>query len=247
MGDRIEWIDIAKGIGIILVILGHTFEISRISAIYVFHMPLFFFLSGLVFRNTDKRFHIYVKTQSEKILKPWLKLYLISLVITITIPQWLGGAGLCEFVKDIYTSETSTVHNSSLWYLVCFFFVTIIFYGINMIRRTNLMMMYYWLVAIALLIILPKMPIRMPFKIDTAMIAVVFFSMAVWYKDSILKIMEKRVPFIIIAIFVITTLLLCDNSGWCNISSLSFGNYFIIYYLLAFMGIYSICLTSRWI
>lgn len=50
--DRIEWIDVAKGIGIILVIMGHTFQLDLVSPIYAFHMPLFFFLSGLLF-NLD--------------------------------------------------------------------------------------------------------------------------------------------------------------------------------------------------
>lgn len=59
--DRIEWIDVARGIGIILVVLAHALrgliraEISTPNAallfvdrfIYSFHMPLFFFLGGL--------------------------------------------------------------------------------------------------------------------------------------------------------------------------------------------------------
>lgn len=52
---RIEWIDIAKGIGIVLVSFGHVRNGDGrsvwlpaldmlISAIYLFHMPLFYFL-----------------------------------------------------------------------------------------------------------------------------------------------------------------------------------------------------------
>lgn len=45
---RENWVDIAKGIGIILVVMGHANcpEIPH-GIIYSFHMPLFFFLSGL--------------------------------------------------------------------------------------------------------------------------------------------------------------------------------------------------------
>lgn len=56
---RIEWIDIAKGIGMVLVMLGHA-PISYVSPfcdeisihnvfLYSFHIPLFMFLSGLCF------------------------------------------------------------------------------------------------------------------------------------------------------------------------------------------------------
>ena len=58
--DRIAWIDAARGIGIVLVVIGHV-EGGLIDAgiqsgaswawpsygLYTFHMPLFFFLAGL--------------------------------------------------------------------------------------------------------------------------------------------------------------------------------------------------------
>ena len=51
MSKRIEYLDIAKGIGILLVVLGHNdFEVISVFVqrlIYSFHMPLFFFLCGL--------------------------------------------------------------------------------------------------------------------------------------------------------------------------------------------------------
>lgn len=49
-----NYIDIAKGIGIILVILGHSGVNSEIKDfIYGFHMPLFFVISGYLY-NVDK-------------------------------------------------------------------------------------------------------------------------------------------------------------------------------------------------
>lgn len=47
LNTRVEWVDVAKGIGIILVVLGHNQSPDYIiKFIYSFHMPLFFFLSG---------------------------------------------------------------------------------------------------------------------------------------------------------------------------------------------------------
>ena len=68
--DRTHWIDYAKAVGIILVVYGHVLDgvmnagivedlpIHNISLsiIYSFHMPLFFFLSGLFFVSSlDKK------------------------------------------------------------------------------------------------------------------------------------------------------------------------------------------------
>lgn len=49
---RIEALDIAKGIGIILVMIGHMTSSYLYNWIYSFHMPLFFILSGICFKNT---------------------------------------------------------------------------------------------------------------------------------------------------------------------------------------------------
>lgn len=71
---RVEWIDIAKGLGIVLVSFYHLSNGDRqsawlpgltalISAIYLFHMPLFYFLGGLTFsrRGGFKAFLISVR------------------------------------------------------------------------------------------------------------------------------------------------------------------------------------------
>lgn len=51
--NRIEWIDTAKGIGIILVLLGHADFEPFSKIIYMFHIPLFFFISGFLFHFNE--------------------------------------------------------------------------------------------------------------------------------------------------------------------------------------------------
>lgn len=46
---RDKLIDIAKGVGILLVVFAHTYSGILSGAIYYFHMPLFFMLTGCVF------------------------------------------------------------------------------------------------------------------------------------------------------------------------------------------------------
>lgn len=53
---RIDYLDIAKGIGILSVIIGHTFDVQYLSNfLYSFHMPLFFVLSGYFFKEKDTK------------------------------------------------------------------------------------------------------------------------------------------------------------------------------------------------
>lgn len=55
---RIESLDIAKGIGILIVVLGHVLRTDDVflkKFIFSFHMPLFFMLSGFVFNTENKK------------------------------------------------------------------------------------------------------------------------------------------------------------------------------------------------
>ena len=55
--QRLDWLDMAKGIGMILVVYGHSYGPSNYY-VYLFHMPLFFILSGFLF-NREQRFGTY--------------------------------------------------------------------------------------------------------------------------------------------------------------------------------------------
>lgn len=49
---RIDYLDIAKGIGIILVLVGHISKNDEINRfLYLFHMPLFFIISGMLYKE----------------------------------------------------------------------------------------------------------------------------------------------------------------------------------------------------
>jgi fucose 4-O-acetylase-like acetyltransferase len=73
---RNNMIDIAKGIGIILVVIGHNnvllshFDYLK-SFIYSFHMPLFFILSGIYLKSDSKLFD-FIFNRCNGILKPYI-------------------------------------------------------------------------------------------------------------------------------------------------------------------------------
>lgn len=80
---RIEWLDMAKGYGTLLVILAHLKQ-SSIPGwwIYTFHMPLFFFLSGYVFYVPDS-FSAFVKKKCKAILLPYFSLGTVMVVFEV--------------------------------------------------------------------------------------------------------------------------------------------------------------------
>lgn len=48
---RLDWVDVARGVGILAVVAGHVWTRGPLrDAVYSFHMPLFFLLSGMLCR-----------------------------------------------------------------------------------------------------------------------------------------------------------------------------------------------------
>lgn len=251
MDNRIEWIDIAKGIGIILVIAGHCFYLGYSYPLYAFHMPLFFFLSGLLFKDKNEGFVVFLKSKTNTLMRPWLIILFFSFLVCLAIPQWRNEITLKAVLSDIYTANTNVFQNSSLWYLVCFYFMLLIFFFVNKLKRTAVTAIVFIIIAIGLLwikVLLDRTNLpfnRLPFKIDSALIALVFFYVAYFYKDKILPFMKGKANLLLVALIVVVSVVLCVYNGWSNINSLDFGRIRLLYYPVAFMGIVSVCLVSQ--
>lgn len=106
----LDFLDLAKGIGIILVIMGHTvFPVHQV--ISLMHMPLFFFLSGLTLRVYPDFENFFLK-KTDRILIPYVFFSIVSFVVARIVgykgnifndPIWFlsslfGAIILCEVV-----------------------------------------------------------------------------------------------------------------------------------------------------
>lgn len=78
--DRQYW-NIVKGIGIVLVVVGHTCW-DFTGFIYLFHLPLFFFVSGYLY-NEDKYGDDPYLNLSSKLKSSWMKYVLIYWVLIL--------------------------------------------------------------------------------------------------------------------------------------------------------------------
>ncbi|WP_052357133.1 acyltransferase family protein [Xylanibacter brevis] len=86
MGKKVHenYITIAKAIGIILMVIGHSgCPVLLYKFIYLFHMPLFFLCSGLLFKDilNEKEAFLYLKKKIVGLYIPFVKWSLIFLVL----------------------------------------------------------------------------------------------------------------------------------------------------------------------
>lgn len=124
-------IDIAKGIGILLVVYAHAY-LPLSSVVGYFHMPLFFFLSGYTFKECDS----IKDTLTKRIKRLFVPFVIINAVFLILNPilfsigldekSFNAGDYLNQFLK-IITFQNAQPIISQCWYLLGLFTVSIIF------------------------------------------------------------------------------------------------------------------------
>jgi fucose 4-O-acetylase-like acetyltransferase len=136
--NRIKWLDSARGLGIILVVIGHALgglidsklganqDVFRqlFFAIYTFHMPLFFLLSGLmVTKRLEKGQGIFLRGLIPSIIWP----YFLWSVIQFSIIYALGSLvnrPAESYWPVILSLPWSTV--SQFWFLYALFWMHIL-------------------------------------------------------------------------------------------------------------------------
>lgn len=180
--DRLDHIDIAKGIAILLVIVGYTFTVWKIKVnwIFSFHMPLFFIMSGFFFKDNKK-------TEYKKLFKsliiPYLFLNFFKLMLMYIANHeqvnlyrqfaaiaygnaFLGAKKLC--IVDVPIIGMT-------WFLLALFWCKIIYNELNKIAE-KIGIPIFWIVALLAFgsIQLSKF-VWLPFSIMPGVTAMLFY------------------------------------------------------------------------
>lgn len=118
MNNRIETFDILKGIGILLVIVGHTFMKEIGPFILAFHMPLFFIVAGYFYK------HIPLVDQIRKDFRRLVVPYLfivVSISIIACLRHFLRTHEVNLFLSTMYECGTPA------WFLLALFGAKVLF------------------------------------------------------------------------------------------------------------------------
>ena len=135
---RIAYLDVAKGIGILLVVLAHNYV--RISVpdvgkfIFSFHMPFFFLLSGMLFKPNYPLLVLF-KRRFAALIRPYIAaiILLYSVYFFYTDIRW--STLLRRVVRSLYASG-NYIEWAQLWFLPHLFLLNmfaavlyLLFYG----------------------------------------------------------------------------------------------------------------------
>ncbi|WP_044292844.1 acyltransferase family protein [Robinsoniella peoriensis] len=192
--NRIKEIDIAKGIGILLVILGHMEDLT--SDIWKqfaasFHMPLFFLLCGFLFLENEptllnwKRF---IQKKAKHILIPYLLWALI----------YSNGIGVKQLICIFYANN-KVYAEAGLWFLPTLFVAECLYYFIKLVTQHSKRLLEPCIVIVfaVLSFLMNQMAegtaierLGYPFSFDIALTAVVFIALGYWVKPVFFYILN---------------------------------------------------------
>lgn len=117
---HVEWIDIAKGIGILLVLLGHICDkhTALWNFITLFHMPLFYILSGLVLK-INQSISQFLKNKLITLYIPYVCIALIVYFIGIPLgDETISVLNVIKILLMLYTPRMI----GAAWFICCLFY-----------------------------------------------------------------------------------------------------------------------------
>ena len=244
MKERIKWIDVAKGYGIIFVIYGHVATDMFATWLYTFHVPLFFFLSGYFF-NPDKNPKDFLHSKTKGLLLPYL---------TLGIPLFIINLHYGFNPIDLIIGYAIQQRASTLWFIGALFMQFLIAY---MLYRTVKSALIRWLfifsLSIVALILWRNDIPSLPWNIDVSMVTLPFFCLGhdlrekEWFK-KILNC-EHRIAYIAVFLTfsIIGTLIMCHLPIPTVDLCASQFNFEPLAYITAFAGIMATCLiANKW-
>lgn len=145
---RIVWIDIMRGLLMFWVIFGHiTEDPDQINYIYSFHMPAYFFLTGMTFAfRKDRRTWPFIFDKVFGLLVPYLVLNFYAAPFREWL-EYIGEANSQSFLDlliGIFYSNADSGYkmaSNTLWFIPCLFLSTLLLFFISKLCNDDLKMM----------------------------------------------------------------------------------------------------------
>jgi fucose 4-O-acetylase-like acetyltransferase len=242
--NRLTYLDIAKGIGIILVVFGHTLipplcaESGLVNGIhtfiYYFHMPLFFTISGIIFEHNIEKYtntRLFLNKKLLLLIVPYLVYSLISYIgINLcfrisSLASILGSAGYQHTgIKDMILGILFYQNHidNHLWFIYLLFFTFVL----NILTKKHKLVSL--IVSVVFFIVVIAFDLRSGYDILSYSFILMFFSFGRYYVK--IKPMKNIVFALLLSAFIAAAVfcIIKKISSWFNIIPLGFAGTMLV-------------------
>lgn len=193
---RIDWIDTLRGLAMFFVVWGHNQKNGTLirKYIYSFHMPMFFFISGLTFGEADKLpFKDFLKKKVKGLIIPYIVLNILCYIIRLIFYKTgiIASFDYIGYIGGVFYANNKIlpIPAGPSWFLISLLLVDIIFYFLK--RNTNsdfeLGVSCFICALISYVNSLSKFQIRGPFHFEAVLMGVMFYYLGYLFIKNIKK------------------------------------------------------------
>lgn len=243
------WADVTKGIGIILVIIGHIdLPNAIINYIFAFHMPLFIIISGY-FVN-----HSRISNGLKKLAICYINMSVIMTVAYSVFEYITTGYTIRSVLRQFLNIllGASAPHYRvdaapAVWFFVSLIVIQIISFFQSKITKKIQPLVPIICLIFGLLLSRYKDNSYLPFNIDVSLLLYPFFYIGSNFKSVIKNLLDLSKWWVIL-VFVLTTvitILISIYNGEVNIYRCNYGNSIVLYYIGSLAGAISIIALSK--
>lgn len=254
--SRNNYISIAKAIGIILMVVGHSGCPSAIGRfIYLFHMPLFFVCSGYFFREITNKTSLmsFYKKRIKGLYLPYLKWSLLFLLLHNVFRHFhITGSVIYhaqDYIRQFIRLLTMTDYELLIrpfWFIKELLFASVIVASISIIRARlfpNIGTFTLLFFSLTIAIIAKFLPL-IPLIGDCSLL---FLSIAYFYSGILIQKYKPSIPFTTSMMFISFFVVLIGSVLFTGTIDMRFttAKNMLPYYLLSLSGIIMVFCISK--
>lgn len=185
---RVAWIDVAKGMGILLVVLAHSRFQSREMSWWInsFHMPLFFVVAGICYDETRySNFFAYLRRKIVALVYPYFTLSLLAIGLVAVLYRGDDASwGVGQMVKNMLTGSTG----GAFWFITALLIVELLYASfVKFVRNNYIRLVATFAVSLLAAYFIPR---HLPYFIDTALAAIFFYAAGHFARPYVLSAIE---------------------------------------------------------
>lgn len=242
MDKRLEYVDIAKGIGIVLVVCSHSDALDLMWLMMGMFVPIFFFCSGFTYvkkgtfkETTNKRFI--------KLFVPYLffNFLMLLLFLHFSLRELIGivYSRYCLYPLDFIPNvKFLTSGNYPMWFLTSMIVSNYLFCLMVFFEQYKKMLI---MVYVGMVSVLMYCPILLPWSLDTApLTALIMYAGMETRRRGLMRM--NFWPVLCLSILYIGLAFL---GGDINISVRMYGNSVVVYSVLAVIGSFIVLWGSQ--
>lgn len=230
----------------ILILIWHSmFPNGNLMFWYIFsfHVALFFFLSWYLFNDIKhNNFWVFFKDKIKRLIIPYfffnLIFYAYIAVIKTEHHSFLSVLKWTLYWSWLRWNDEIFLLNVSTWFLLALFFTSIFYFVLNKLTKNKILKLFF-LITISIAVHYESIhfrEVRLPFSLEPALMAMLFYWVWHLYKEKISFLVEK-IRLIDILILPILIYLNIYFMSWTNFSTNEYWDNYFRFILSSILGI----------